>query len=176
MKPCPSYPGYSVDRNGRVFTHRRRFGLGRGNGGGVMIDQSFKKELNSFVGHGRYSYFSISTPSGQRSIPVHALLLDAFIGPRPKNSEVRHLDGNPKNNSLDNLCYGTVKENADDRGKHGKNRCGSNHPRAKLTESSVIESRQQYMLGESTASLARRHNVSESTMRNAIKGKTWRLI
>lgn len=42
---------------------------------------------------------------------VHALVALAFIGPRPENHEVLHLDHNPANNALTNLRYGTRAEN-----------------------------------------------------------------
>ncbi|MDD5397413.1 MAG: HNH endonuclease [Candidatus Moranbacteria bacterium] len=176
LRDCPSYPGYSITKDGHVFTHRHRFGLGKGMGGGVKIDKKFTKEMNPYIGHGGYIYVAISTIKGQRSIPIHTLLLDAFVGLCPKNMEVRHLDGNPQNNSLDNLLYGTVKENAEDRKKHGHNRRGSNHPRSKLSETIVIDLRKRNQMGESIASLSREFNVSESTMSNAIKGKTWKYI
>ena len=173
LKNCPTYLGYSITEDGRLFTHRQRFGLGKGKGGGVKINLEHKKELNSFEGHGGYLYYSVSTVKGQRTIPTHTLLLDAFVGPRPKNMETRHLDGNPKNNDLTNLVYGTAQENADDRKGHGMNRKGSNHPRSKLSENIVGRVRKQYKDGWAIAALARLHKVSESTMRNAIIGKTW---
>lgn len=52
---------------------------------------------------------------------VHVLMLLAFIGPRPitkARGEIRHLDGDKTNNRLDNLVYGTVRENAEDRVRH----------------------------------------------------------
>ena len=53
---------------------------------------------------------------------AHTLVLLAFIGPKPQKLEVRHLDGNPKNNFVRNLKYGTTKENAQDRELHGRGR------------------------------------------------------
>jgi HNH endonuclease len=50
---------------------------------------------------------------------VHILVLEAFVGPCPEGLECRHLDGNPGNNRLDNLCWGTRKENYDDSVRHG---------------------------------------------------------
>lgn len=49
----------------------------------------------------------------------HRLVLEAFVGPCPEGMEARHLDGNPKNNSVDNLQWGTPKENAADKKRHG---------------------------------------------------------
>lgn len=37
--------------------------------------------------------------------PVHSLVAEAFIGPRPQNMFVRHLDGDRANNVIDNLQY-----------------------------------------------------------------------
>lgn len=50
---------------------------------------------------------------------VHALVLDAFVGPRPDGMEVRHLDGDRWNASLSNLAYGTHSENCQDILRHG---------------------------------------------------------
>lgn len=44
---------------------------------------------------------------------VHSLVLEAFIGPRPKGMIARHLDGTRRNH-LDNLAWGTHSENARD--------------------------------------------------------------
>jgi len=48
----------------------------------------------------------------QRS--VHRLVLEAFIGPKPEGAVTRHLDHSRNNNRLENLCYGTPKENSAD--------------------------------------------------------------
>lgn len=173
QKYCPTYPGYSVSDDGRVFTHRRRFGLGMGKGGGVRIDKEYSRLLVPYQGHGRYNYVSISTSRGQRSIPIHVLLMDAFVGPCPSDMEVRHLDGNPTNNDLSNLEYGTAKQNAADRIKHGTQKRGVDHAKAKLDESSVIDIRKMYSNGEKIAAIARGFQMAESTIRDIVKGKRW---
>lgn len=50
---------------------------------------------------------------------VHSLVLEAFSGPR-KGRIARHLDGNPKNNKIENLKWGSPKENCKDRKNHGR--------------------------------------------------------
>ena len=52
---------------------------------------------------------------------VHALVAAAFIGPRPDGLLIRHLDGNPRNNRVGNLQYGTGSENQRDAVVHGTN-------------------------------------------------------
>lgn len=38
---------------------------------------------------------------------AHALVLEAFVGPRPPKNDACHNDGNPKNNHVSNLRWGT---------------------------------------------------------------------
>lgn len=74
----------------------------------------------------------------QRGLYVHRLVLDAFVEPFPKGKECRHLDGDPTNNRLDNLRWGTQSENNLDRVRHGthqnsvKTTCPKGHPLDKL--------------------------------------------
>jgi hypothetical protein len=49
---------------------------------------------------------------------VHRLVLETFISPCPPGMECRHLDGNPENNKLNNLKWGTRSENVKDSIKH----------------------------------------------------------
>jgi hypothetical protein len=51
---------------------------------------------------------------------VHSLVLLAFVGPPPPGHEVLHNDGDPANNRLSNLRYGTRSENNFDITRHGR--------------------------------------------------------
>lgn len=65
---------------------------------------------------------------------LHRLVLIAFVGQPPPGMEVLHRDGNPANNSLANLRWGTKSENARDQIRHGvhpmarKTHCPKGHP------------------------------------------------
>lgn len=55
----------------------------------------------------------------------HRLVAEAFLGPRPEGMEIRHLDGDPTNNPVSNLAYGTRSENMQDALRHGSHPTGS---------------------------------------------------
>ena len=50
---------------------------------------------------------SIRYGNRSQSVHIHNLVLWAFIGPQKKGTHVRHNDGDPGNNRLDNLSYST---------------------------------------------------------------------
>lgn len=54
---------------------------------------------------------------------VHRLVLETFVGKRPEGMEARHLNGDKKDPRLENLKWGTYKENAMDACRHGVMHC-----------------------------------------------------
>ena len=74
---------------------------------------------------GGYLLVALSYGTKRRAIYVHHLVLLAFVGPRPPaegRSEIRHLNGDKRDNRLTNLAYGSAKENAADRRLHAEQR------------------------------------------------------
>lgn len=60
----------------------------------------------------------------RRKAKVHRLVLDAFLGPAP-DKVTRHLNGDPSDNRLQNLAYGTQGQNIRDQVAHGTHPWGS---------------------------------------------------
>lgn len=58
-----------------------------------------------------YLRVQLSGPDGRRNRRVHALVLEAFVGPCPEGMQTRHMDGDKANNTLGNLSWGTPSEN-----------------------------------------------------------------
>ena len=83
----------------------------------------------------------------------------------------RHLDGDPQNNRVENLRWGTPRENYDDRRRHGNDPVGERHSMARLTERAVRAIRTSDM---TNAELAARYRVSPSTVSMARRRRSWR--
>lgn len=108
--------GYEVTRDGKVFSVDSNWrGLGR-----RELRQSLNKD----------GYPTVRLTIGKRRVryTVHRLVALHHLPPPPTNShEVRHLDGNKLNPKLENLAWGTQKENAADRERHGRTSRGAQH-------------------------------------------------
>ena len=101
---------------------------------------------------------------------VHHLVLEAFVGKRPKGTEARHVnDRDPTNNRLDNLAWGTHRENEADKIRHGTSQHGERNAMCKLTDAQVNEIRASKELGRV---LSARYGVVEpqiSRIRNRVR-------
>lgn len=69
--------------------------------------------------HRGYLMVKLARNGKWREWPVHQIVTAAFLGPRPDGIVTRHLDGNPLNNAITNLAYGTQAENVQDSVIHG---------------------------------------------------------
>ncbi len=68
----------------------------------------------------KYAHVTLSGAAHDKMLfRVHRLVLAAFVGPCPLGMQCAHLDGNPSNNSVDNLRWVTPKENASHKIAHG---------------------------------------------------------
>lgn len=112
----------------------------------------------------------------QRSWHVHRLVALAF---HPDSwftgAVVRHLDGNPANNAVANLAWGTPSENQIDRVQHGrhqhasKTRCANNHPFNE--ENTYFWQRPNGRTARSCRACNRRRSAEAAMARKAEKGK-----
>lgn len=113
--PIPGYEGfYEVSDQGRVRSLPRTVPMSDGR------TYRIKGRLLNPAWNGRYFHVVMSSSGKETMDLIHRLVLKAFRGPPPSDDmQCRHLDGNAKNNRLDNLCWGTAEENARDRSVHG---------------------------------------------------------
>ena len=107
---------------------------------------------------------------------VHRLVLSTFIGECPPHFECRHLDGNPNNNHLYNLVWGSKSENYNDARKHGTNTKGSIHGMSKLTETQVRKILKIRKSGERPCNIGPRFNVTPQTISKICCGNSWKQL
>jgi hypothetical protein len=97
---------YFVTRDGRVLSNAR----------GEMHEMAQHPDKDG------YPCVLLSDGTGRRvKYRVHRAVIETFVGPMPRpGMEVRHLDGVKPNNDVSNLAWGTQRDNADDRERHGR--------------------------------------------------------
>ena len=155
MRPIPGHRGYAVDRDGAVWS-RRQSVLGRW------------KRLRPATNHNGYQFVNLCADGGgNKTRFVHRLVLLAYVGePLPDQTHTRHLDGNPANNRLPNLTWGTPTENALDSRKHGSRS-------TKIDEEIVREVRRLHDAGLSLRAIAISLPIGKSEVHRIVTGKHW---
>lgn len=114
---CPA--GYEVRRDGSIWSVEGKW---RGLGPRQMIPYRDS--------HG-YLMVRLSSDKARKAFHVHNLVAGEFLPSRPTPAhEIRHLNGDRLDNRAGNLTWGTRKDNADDRARHGRTSHGAKHSAA----------------------------------------------
>lgn len=164
MKQIPNFNDYFATKDGKIWSAPKGYNNKKG------------KFLKLYAISGGYLGVRLVSDKKLISKKVHRLILETFVGPCPKNMECRHLDGKRQNNNLENLCWGTRKENQHDRIQHGTNiyAKGEKHGRAKLTEQDICTIRKLHKSKKfNQYQLANKFNVSRKNIFQIINKKTW---
>lgn len=114
--PVVGFEGsYEVSDLGQVRSLDRMVRCG---GGRYRISRgALKRPTQNPLG---YQIIALYKDNISRGVGVHILVLEAFVGPRPHPKwHSLHGDGNPRNNCLGNLRWGSVTENRLDTVRHG---------------------------------------------------------
>ncbi len=159
-RDLPGFHGYKIGKDGSAWSVRKNGKLTRLFG--------YKTSLG-------YRQLKLTDDSGvAHPIFLHTAVLMAFSGPRPDGNVCRHLDGNPGNNRLDNLAYGTQKENLEDCLRHGTIAHGEKCGLSKLDDSQIESIRKMRFVDKDSFSvIARRFSVCQKTIANICHGRTW---
>jgi len=98
----PRFPSYQISSEGKV----KRF---------VRYRNSSPDGSMKIRAYGKFGYQGVclSEENKKKSILLHRLIAETFLGPCPPDKEVNHIDGNKKNNAYSNLEYVTHRENID---------------------------------------------------------------
>lgn len=174
-KACVEHPNYEVSDHGRIRSIRTPTSSKR-------FRQIILKPYVSPKG-----YHSVCLGKAVHNRSVHTIVLTAFVGPCPSGMECRHKDGDPGNNHLDNLCWGTPEENSQDKKLHGTEnyRLGEDCSWSKLTAKIVRRIRRLYADGKkkwgrslsnpySQPKLAKMFGLHQATVSEIVTRKIWK--
>lgn len=155
-KPIPSNPKYLVSSDGQV-RHRN------------------SEKCRALQPLGNYLYVNFWQDKKLRIRLVHVLVAEAFIGPRPPGpdgEDVRHLDGDSHHNQDTNLSYGSKKQNAEDRERHGRTARGEKNGNSRLSNVDADLVRLLYSQGGITQyELATLFCISQAQINNIVLKK-----
>lgn len=131
-RAVPGYEGlYEVSDHGRVRSVARK--VEQRNGRLLTVQSRAISQHDGGPRNGCHRRTRLFRDGQGRTVWVHRLVLEAFVGPAPEGTECCHNDGNPANNRLINLRWDTRQENALDvvrAGEHhmaSKTHCKNGH-------------------------------------------------
>lgn len=154
-----SIPGYKIGSDGTVISFSSNW---RGHG---------EREIVPILNKYGYLKVRLVIDGKRKGYYVHKLVAEAFLPSRPlQNCQLRHLNGIRTDNRVENLTWGTAKENAADRELHGNTARGSRNGFAQLTEAQVKIIKESSMSNRKLAILC---GVSSTTVNYIKSGRTW---
>lgn len=125
------------------------------------------------VNPGGYLACNLQVAGIRKTVRIHCLVAEVFLGSRPNGMTINHCDGNKKNNRAENLEYVTIAENLRHAKAVGLSPRGSRKPLAKLTDEAVRSIREEVSAGTPRRELAARYGVNRRTIGHVINGTGW---
>lgn len=159
------FPGYRFCEDGTVWTSL----------------SNNEPDENTYLDDGEYwftlkervdrnGYLEVTV--GGRKIDIQILIASAFHGLKPfPGAQVRHLDGNQKNNNASNLKWGTVLENRTDQTIHGTEAIGEKHGNSHIKNEDVIKIKELIAEGKSQSEVARMFDTTQPHISRILSGE-----
>lgn len=162
-KPIPNYSLYHCSNTGLIKTFNWK-----GHGQTRIMKPAFS---------GGYLKTMLKRDDGRtHSITIHRMVATTWIANVDGKDCINHINGIKHDNRVENLEWCTVQEN----NKHAISSGlvyilkGEEIGNSKLTEKEVLEIRQKFIPRRVTRKiLSKEYNVSEATIKDIVRGKTW---
>lgn len=173
--PIPDFPGYMAGSDGTVWScyWRGPRGKGRGKGSARIMAPSRWHALVPCPRPNGYLAVCMHAAGRQHFLAIHSLVAMTFLGPREAKQQCRHLNGVQTDNRLENLAWGSIKQNHHDKREHGTLPMGESHHNVKLTLAQAQEIKAMHDHGVSVTELCRRFRAGQATVRRIANGEHW---
>lgn len=147
----PGLHDYLVDESGTVWSVKR----GQGN------RWSEPHIIMQWQDKRGYRHVTLRPAGLKKRFSVHVLVASAFIGDRPANTNIAHLDGNPSNNAVQNLAYVSQTENISHRWAHGTMIFGEKSHLSKVDDTTAMKIWEAINHGASNKEITQQFCVSK---------------
>ena len=135
-----------------------------------MVRNSKTRKVHTGREQDGYIKHHLQDNNGNRwHVFAHQLVAHAFLGPCPKGLQVRHLNDIGCDNRVNNLAYGTTKQQGEDRRRLA-------FPVKRLSRDDVVSLRMRFLGGETASSLAKDYGIDHSRVCDIIRGKTFKKL
>lgn len=156
-KPIPRCKNYYASSLGRI----------RGSSGKIL-----KPYFRLSSGYHYVGLYEDGKPTNRK---ISRLVCRSFLG--ESKLMALHKNGIKADNRLENLYYGTAKDNSRDALRLKELSIGERRPASKLTEKKVDKIRSEYVFGKiGYGTLAKKYGVSPTIVRDVISRKTWKHV
>jgi hypothetical protein len=110
MKLIPNYPEYSITTDGKVFSHKKPAGTGKGK----VLDYSYRRELKPRMSKDGYVKIILEAgTSRRRHTSIHRLVAETFIQNPYNYDTVNHINEDKTDNRVENLEWMSNADNVE---------------------------------------------------------------
>lgn len=148
------YSGYFITENGELYSHKRK---------------NIIKLKPEYIRSG-YIRYKVSVNGVERKVLAHRLVYETYKGDIPEGLFINHIDGNKRNNNINNLELVTNKENVIHAVKTNLIQSGENHISAKVSDDTLIKMIKDVDSGETARSVSLKYNVSQGYLYRILEG------
>lgn len=160
-KTAYEWPEYECSSFGRIRRVTQAFGTEPG------------RILKAPVAKNGYRVVRLSREGSAKSIALHRLIVETFVGKIPNGMCVCHTDGDKLNNCVENLRIDTYSGNSKDQILHGSTNRGDKCPNSKITPEIVRKIRERISAGERQKDVASDYGISPTSIYHIINGSNW---
>ncbi len=155
LTQIPSCPNRWASREGKIF---------RRTASGEMV------EIVPYLDSTGYQRIG----ANRKSLHVHVLVLEAFVGPRPSGFDACHWNDVKTDNRIENLRWASHRDNANDAVRNGRLRMrGMDNHRAIVDEAMAANVKARHAAGVPQKELASEFGLGLSTVARIIRGDMW---